>query len=100
MMYHIKVDVKCHWSESPPVYRLYVNDDLITERTFAWPGYNIFIRENIICELEKGLHSLYIENCSDTGVFSLENFTMSEYSDSLRSSTANDRTCRITFELP
>jgi len=71
---HIKVDVTCHWSETPPVYRIYVNSDLITERTFSWPGYQNFIRENIVCHLEKGIHKLRIENCNGSGNFELKNF--------------------------
>lgn len=69
---HIRVSVKCHWSEFPPVYRIYVNSDLMTERTFSWPGYRNYIRENLVCRLEPGIHTVRIENCSGHGKFELE----------------------------
>jgi hypothetical protein len=35
-----------------PMYRLYVNDDLLTERTWIW-NKNTKIKENVLIELEK-----------------------------------------------
>jgi hypothetical protein len=32
----VSADVYCRWSGSPPVYRLYVNHELFTERTWIW----------------------------------------------------------------
>jgi hypothetical protein len=32
----LKCDVYCDWSGEPPVYRLYVNDELFAERTYIW----------------------------------------------------------------
>jgi len=32
----IKCDVYCDWQDQPPVYRLFVNDELFTERTYIW----------------------------------------------------------------
>lgn len=29
-------EVHCDWSGSPPIYRLYVNDEMFTERTYTW----------------------------------------------------------------
>ena len=26
----------CDWNKTPPIYRLYVNDKLLTERTYIW----------------------------------------------------------------
>lgn len=71
---HIKVNVFCHKADTPPVYRIYVDDDLITERTFIWPGFKNYIRENLVCTLEPGTHRLTIENCSKMGYFELSGF--------------------------
>ena len=30
-------EVHCDWTGTPPVYRLYVNDELFSERTYIWP---------------------------------------------------------------
>ena len=32
----IKCDVYCDWQDQPPVYRLFVNDELFAERTYIW----------------------------------------------------------------
>ena len=29
-------EVHCNWTGTPPVYRLYVNDELFSERTYIW----------------------------------------------------------------
>lgn len=42
------------------IYRIYLDDDLITERTFSW-GKNCYIEENIFAELSEGQHYLKIE---------------------------------------
>jgi hypothetical protein len=80
MLHQITVDVKCSWSDRPPVYRLYVDNELMTERTFAWPGYQVFIKENLICDLEAGKHFIKLENCSSTGFFELENLCIENIS--------------------
>ena len=33
----IEYTVDCEWTNTPPVYRLYVNNELFTERTYIWP---------------------------------------------------------------
>ena len=32
----VKCDVYCDWRDQPPVYRLYVGDELFVERTYIW----------------------------------------------------------------
>jgi hypothetical protein len=32
----VLADVYCTWSDVPPVYRLWVNDELFAERTWIW----------------------------------------------------------------
>lgn len=72
-MFHrqLRFDVHCHWSGEPPVYRIYVDDDLITERTFGYAGYDYYIQENVVCDLTPGVHCVRLENCSDSGNFQL-----------------------------
>jgi hypothetical protein len=66
-MHHtLEIEVQAHWSESAPVYRIYVDDDLLTERTFDWPSFQFCIKERMICDLQTGAHSLRIEKCQDT----------------------------------
>jgi hypothetical protein len=61
----IVADVHCHWNGIPPSYRLYVDEDMLYERTFGWSGYQTYIEERIVCDLEPGIHSLKIEDCSE-----------------------------------
>lgn len=32
-------DLDCEWEGLPPVYRIYVNDELFAERTWIWEDY-------------------------------------------------------------
>jgi hypothetical protein len=38
---------------STPIYRIYVNDDLLTERTWIWTPDNTFIKEDMWVQLGK-----------------------------------------------
>jgi len=58
----IQVQVHAHWSDNAPGYRIYVDNDLLTERTFGWISYQYYILENIICELNDGSHTLKLQN--------------------------------------
>ena len=72
----VKFDVYCTRAEGNPAYRLYVDGDLLTERTWAWPAYEVFVRENIEVEVEAGEHRLDLVDCSNNGVFYLKNITI------------------------
>jgi hypothetical protein len=70
----LEVDVHTHWNTTPPVYRLYVNNELFTERTFKWVSYQYFIREHINCKLDEGVHVLRLENLQPECRFELDAF--------------------------
>jgi len=57
-------------------YRLYIDSDLITERTWIWPVNQIFIREHIIAELQPGKHSVLVETCDGTADFQIRSLTV------------------------
>lgn len=42
------------------VYRVYVDNDLITERTWIWHENQIFIREHVWVNLEPGKHTVEV----------------------------------------
>ena len=71
----ITVDIYAHWDGKPPRYRIYVNSDLLTERDFIWSGTDQYIRENILVNLEPGLHSLKVEQVSNSGTIEIKNIT-------------------------
>ena len=97
MLRHIDVSVYCHWSEEPPVYRIYVDSDLITERTFSYPGYQNYIIEHLVCNLEPGIHTVRIENCSKTGKFELEQFRSDGNKDMEHPNYFDPERNKITF---
>lgn len=60
--FHLEIDISCdpQHVEFKPVYRLYVNDTLITERNYIWESTH-FIREHVFVKLSDGKHSIRVE---------------------------------------
>jgi hypothetical protein len=69
----ITVDLYASWGDVPPCYRVYMDNDLLTERDFIWNGTEKFIRENIIVKLGPGAHALRIEQINNSGTLRAEN---------------------------
>ena len=46
----LEVDVYSHWSDDPPIYRIYVDNEMLVERTFGWPSYQNYITEHMYCD--------------------------------------------------
>jgi len=72
----VRIDVYCTRAEGNPAYRLYVDGDLLTERTWTWPAYEVFVRENIEVNVEPGDHKLDLVDCSNNNVFYIKNVTV------------------------
>lgn len=73
----ITLDVYCDTTQhGTPVYRVYVDNDLLTERSWIWPAYEIFIQENLEVDIEPGAHQVRIENCGAETVFRPRNLTV------------------------
>ncbi len=69
----ITVDVYARWSDKCPRYRVYVDNDLLTERDFIWAGHETYIRENIQVTLNPGLHTVRIEQVNTHGKIDTKN---------------------------
>jgi hypothetical protein len=52
-------DVHCDWEGLPPSYRLYVNDELFTERTWTWTDE--YLEELLQIEAEPGEYKIRYE---------------------------------------
>jgi hypothetical protein len=52
----IAADVHCNWEGLNPSYRLYVNDELFTERTWIWDRF--YLEELVSIEAEPGDYRL------------------------------------------
>lgn len=55
----IQYDVHCDWHGKPPIYRLYVNDEMFTERTFIWQDK--YLSETIPIVAEPGNYIITYE---------------------------------------
>jgi hypothetical protein len=69
---------------------------MLVERTFTWPSYQFYLKENLICDLEMGVHKLRIENCTESGSFELKNFQIDK---SKTSTMKNGNNTEITFTV-
>ena len=75
----IEVDVLCDWQTDPQAYRLYVDDDLYTERTYIWRNPHQWVREILVAELDSGEHTIRIEPVNaDFNGFDLVNFAIDD----------------------
>jgi len=79
----ITVDVYAHWGEKPPKYRVFVDNNLLTERDFLWSGSDTYVRENIIVNLEAGPHQLLIQQINTDGVIQPKNVTIDGVASSM-----------------
>jgi hypothetical protein len=70
----ITVDIYADSGE--PRYRVYIDNNLLTERDFTWASHEIFVRENIIVNLGEGLHTLYVEQVGTNGTIKPQNVTV------------------------
>ena len=52
----VLADVDCDWEGLSPIYRVYVNDELFTERTWLWT--DMYLEEMLQIEAEPGHYTL------------------------------------------
>ena len=57
----MELDVFAKWQFKPPMYRVYVNDELFNERTYSW-NHLEYITEILQIKAEPGEYSVKIEN--------------------------------------
>lgn len=73
----ISLDVYCSTTQhGVPAYRLYVDNDLLTERSWIWPAYEVYVKENIEVDVDTGPHQVRIESCGAESNFTTKNFTI------------------------
>jgi len=57
----VQCNVYCKWDGSDTRYRLYVNDELFTERSWIWGGKEYYLEEVITIEALPGLYEIKYE---------------------------------------
>ncbi len=69
----VRFDVQCIWKKIPPIYRIYVNDEMFTERTFIWDK-NTYIKEMLQIKAEPGIYEFRLVEIGDqSGNFTISN---------------------------
>jgi hypothetical protein len=53
-------NVYCRYEGLPPIYRVYINDELFTERTWIWNA-NLYLKEDIQIQAEPGDYNIRYE---------------------------------------
>ncbi len=53
-------DIDCNWHGRPPVYRVYVNDELFTEREWIW-GTNVYVTQTLQMQAPSGKYTVRVE---------------------------------------
>ena len=59
-------DVYCKWVENPPRYRVFVNNELFTERTWIWNN-DYYLEEALQIEATPGEYQLMFQLIDDSG---------------------------------
>jgi hypothetical protein len=58
----ITVDIYCRWEADPKAYRIYIYDELLTERTYHWRKTDQYVKENIVIAASPGTHQFRLES--------------------------------------
>jgi hypothetical protein len=62
----VSFDIDCKWKRGPaPAYRVYVNDELFTERTWIWQGY--YLNEMLQISAAPGEYRVRVEAVQPIG---------------------------------
>jgi hypothetical protein len=73
MIVKIIADIYCNSLDAEnTAYRLYIDDDLYTERTWIWPRNKNYISECSFAELGSGQHKIRVESCKIPNGFSIK----------------------------
>ena len=58
-------------------YRMYIDDCLMTERTFRWEPRKKYVEEHMVIQVPKGsTHRVRVESCKGGNYFTLRNVTV------------------------
>lgn len=75
----ISIDVFCNQTPTGnSIYRVYVDNDLLTERNWIWSAYDTYIKEHIEVNLEPGNHVIRLDNCNTPNNFTFKNVTVNK----------------------
>lgn len=74
----VTADIRCSGNvDQQPAYRLYVNDELFTERTWRW-DVNTYINESIVIIGKPGTYEFRVDCCHANNEFKLRNLRVED----------------------
>jgi hypothetical protein len=53
-------DIYCDWEGTPPIYRVFVNDELFTERTYIW--HDVYLAEMLQIQAPPGQYKIHVKS--------------------------------------
>ena len=56
----VKFDIFCDWEGTPPVYRVFVNDELFVERTYIW--HDVYLVEMLQIQAPLGQYKIRVKS--------------------------------------
>lgn len=68
----LRLEIHSKNTELPAIYRLYTNDDLITERTWIWDT-NVYIDECFHINVLPGQHKITLHPHKTSNTFTIDN---------------------------
>lgn len=60
----LHLDLHCDWKRTPPTYRLYINHEMFTERTYIWGGTQ-YLQEILQLSAAPGKYHIRVDNLGD-----------------------------------
>ena len=54
-------DLYCNWEGLPPTYRIYVNGELFSERTWIW-GHEKYLQQTLQIQGPPGMYRVHVES--------------------------------------
>jgi hypothetical protein len=69
----VNFDLHCDWKRTPPTYRVYINHELFTERSYVWGGTQ-YLTEMLHLNAPPGVYNIRVDNLGDADcVFKIRN---------------------------
>lgn len=69
----VLADINCEWSDHPPRYRCYVNDELFVERTWIWT--DVYLEEQLQILAAPGNYQIRYELIDqDHAILNVDNY--------------------------
>ena len=71
--YVIEFYLYCRWKDLPPTYRLYFDDELVTERTYIWHNDTHVLQERVPVTTDSNKATIRIEQVGQhSGIFNVK----------------------------